>query len=281
MSNPPSGLNAKGAPQQTGDPPKPPHLESYANYKEPYSKRLKRYCNRNLGRVLIGVELSFAFALVIITGWYTHYAAGQLAEMRKSTKAAQDAANAARQGALEAKNANDFARDALVKVQRAFVVINKVPDMQLVEANGDLGILFNFYLENSGTTPTRKFTAHINWYYGSDPMPDNFAFPDRWKPDAPHRDPLDLIGPKGKSPLNAGPISRAIIERVLHQQLHLYFYGWARYNDIFSNTPRYVTKFCYEMVPGVGVPVQNGLLREGYQLMPCRNNNCYDEECKE
>lgn len=92
MSDLPTGANAQHASQQTSNSPVPRHLESYANYKEPYSKRFKRYRNRNLSRVLIGVELVFSLALVGITGTYTYYAGkqkdamiDQLKEMKSSS----------------------------------------------------------------------------------------------------------------------------------------------------------------------------------------------------
>ncbi len=112
MSNLPPNANAKRATQKTGDPPEPPHFESYANYKEPYSKRLKRYCNRNLGRVLIGIELLFSLILVAITGTYTYFAGGQLDEMRSSTVAAGKAANAAESAAKATLQQLDLQREA-------------------------------------------------------------------------------------------------------------------------------------------------------------------------
>jgi hypothetical protein len=115
MSNSPTDADEKGTSQQAGDPPKPPHLESYAHYKEPYSKRFKRYRNRNLGRVLIGIELSCALALVAITGMYTYYAGGQLREMRKATKATQIAADAA-------KSAAETADATLKSTKKSFVI---------------------------------------------------------------------------------------------------------------------------------------------------------------
>jgi hypothetical protein len=77
MGNLPANINAKHAPQQTGNPPVPLHLENGANYKEPTSKRIKRYCSRNLRRVPVGIELLCAILLVGITGTYTHYAKKQ------------------------------------------------------------------------------------------------------------------------------------------------------------------------------------------------------------
>jgi hypothetical protein len=122
MSNPPSSLDAKGASQQADGPPKPPHFESYT--KEPYSKRLKRYCNRNLGRVLIGIELFCALALVVITGKYTYYAGGQLREMRKATKASQKSAEAAKSAADTASTQTQFMLQQL-NLQREIARLEK------------------------------------------------------------------------------------------------------------------------------------------------------------
>jgi hypothetical protein len=221
-------------------------------------------------------------ALVIVGYWQWQAISGQLEEMKKGGADTHELAIQAKNQAIESGKANDLAKDALIKVQRAFVIFNDVPDMQLIGANRNQAILFNFWLENSGTTPTRRFEAHINWAYGPNALPNNFTFPDKWPPGEPHVNKFAILGPRAKTPLNAGPISTAIIEKVFLHQMHLYFYGWARYNDVFDKTPRYVTKFCYEMIPAEGkLHLQGGDMRAGFQLVIYGRFNCYDEECKE
>lgn len=88
------------------------------------------------------IEAGCAILLVLITGTYTYYAAGQLHKMKRSTDATEKAANAAAKAAgiadvtlkeiqkggmdthelaVQAKNQADVARDSLQSVQRAFV----------------------------------------------------------------------------------------------------------------------------------------------------------------
>jgi hypothetical protein len=102
MSDLPADSNAERTTQPTSNPPAPP-ISDLTPYKEPKSKRFKRYCNRNLPKAPIWIEAACALALVGITFAYTHYAAGQLREMRKATKATEKAANAAMDAAQSAE----------------------------------------------------------------------------------------------------------------------------------------------------------------------------------
>jgi len=247
---------------------------------QPKKSWLRRALSEPTGADWIIAAFTVVIAVVGIFQWIV--IRGQLREMEKGGKDTHELAVQAKNQAIESGKANDLAKDALIKVQRAFVIIDTVPDMQPIEANGNQSILFNFYMENFGITPTRKTTAHINWATDQNALPDNFAFPDAWKAGVPHNNTQTVIGPKTKAPLNAGPIPKATIAKVFNHQMHLYFYGWVRYSDVFDNTPRHVTKFCYEMIPVEGkVHLQTGEVRASYQLATCGRFNCNDEECRE
>jgi hypothetical protein len=154
MNNPPSSPDAKGTSQQTANAPKPPHLESAANYKEPYSKRIKRYSNRNLGRIVIGIELFCAIALVVITGYYTHYAGGQLVEMRNATQATKNAADAAKTSADIARSSYEMERRRAEDMEEAVCRLS----------GGGMAAFDNFfpiYISNTGKVTARGIRAHI------------------------------------------------------------------------------------------------------------------------
>lgn len=205
---------------------------------------------------------------------------GQLRVMEEGGADTHELAVQAKNQAIESGKANDFARDALVRVQRAFITIDTVPEMQTSLNNGVQSMWFAFYIENSGTTPTRRLEAHINWLEAPGTMPSNFAFPDAG---AAERNKLvPVIGPKAKFPLIAGPISREFIEKLYRNEVHLYIYGWAAYNDIFDKTPRHITRFCYEVVYGGITRLPNGQEGPGIRIAITGTRfNCYDEECKQ
>jgi hypothetical protein len=67
------------------------------------------------------VEAVCAVLLVIITGFYTYYAAGQLHKMRRATKAAEDSANAAKSAANIAESALQFQQQEFRTQQRPYI----------------------------------------------------------------------------------------------------------------------------------------------------------------
>jgi hypothetical protein len=208
-----------------------------------------------------------------------HTAATVLEEAQKPTSDVHISAIAAQNAAIEAQRANDFARDALIRVQRAFVIVN--PNKILMQASRDIGkeeMHFFLPMENSGTTPTRNLTGHINRAFGAE-MPKNFTYPDASEPGS--RDDLTpVIGPRDSYPLEA-IVSRQQYEMWQRHEAHLYIYGWVEYNDIFDKTPRHITRFCYEAIPVERIRLAGGQEAGGLQLMTRGTFfNCYDEECK-
>lgn len=204
----------------------------------------------------------------------------QAGQMTTLANQAIDQANAARQSAQEAKDSNDFARDSLIRVQRALVVVDPVPSIQVnMDNTGTKGMWFNFFMENTGTTPTRRLEAHINVWKGPTTLPNDFGFPD--VNSGPNDRVTPIIGPKSRAPLIAGPISEDSIEKLDRKEVHLYAYGWVRYNDIFDKTPRHITKFCFEIISAGLIKDQSGQVTPGIRVITTGTHfNCYDEECQ-
>jgi hypothetical protein len=178
---------------------------------------------------------------------------------------------------------NKINRESLESVQRAFIFVNPVPEIQTANTGSSQLTLFNFWMENAGVTPTKKLSAHISWVrsYNGTPLPRDFAFPDAGTDSQDSS--VSVIGPKNKFPLSVGPIPRDFMERLYKHEVRLFTYGWVKYNDVFENTPRHVIRFSYELVAVQGVVhLQNG--QEGQGLQTVVNGprfNCYDEECDE
>ena len=51
--------------------------------------------------------------------------------------------------------------------------------------------------------------------------------------------------------INAGPIDipTSVFNDALMGNIHLYFYGWCEYDDIFDGAPRHRSEFCLKVVP--------------------------------
>jgi hypothetical protein len=185
----------------------------------------------------------------------------------------------AEQAVIQAKAVQSSAktsRDALVSVQRAFLVFNQAifaeaivnqTDPQHVEA-----WQFHITLENSGTTPTRHARHRVNWQVLLERMPDNFQFADLGVTQvAPF-----VLAPKDRMfggvleiPLATFTAMNAI------PNSHLYLWGWALYQDIFSPV-QHVSMFCSEMTPIRGDPTRPGTT---FSFQQCAHHNCTDEEC--
>jgi hypothetical protein len=230
-----------------------------------------------LQTILEIIGVCAAVALVIITGFYTHYAQQQRDAIIKSNGISQHGVCAATKAAKAAEEANRVTKIALIDVQRAFVFLGDVTATVI----GNNTVDFYFPMENSGTTPTKDMRLHISYQWGPKPLPDNFDFPDLWSPGSPHVNRHTLLSPKGKIGQHVGPISLPIVQAAIHRQTHLYFWGWAKYHDVFQDTPLHVTKFCSEFVPlGQGEESAPAVTMLRFTLEMCERHNCYDEECR-
>lgn len=110
-------------------PPTKPHYEITCKQEKHWWDKVKPFVEM-LGIALLAIYTGFTIKM-----YYAN---------RDAAEAAKSAAGAAGRSADEAKNANDFARDALVRVQRALIVVNHVPDMQTTNDRGQQSMWFNF-----------------------------------------------------------------------------------------------------------------------------------------
>jgi hypothetical protein len=150
MSDLPADNYANGTAQPTTNAPAPP-IADPAECKERKSQRLKRYCIRKLHKAPVWIEAACAVALVAITGTYTHYASGQLQEMRKATEATKVSAEAAKESARVAK-------DTLIAGNRPWVASEFVATYLLFKEDGGfLGL--NMTVSNVGHSVAQSISA--------------------------------------------------------------------------------------------------------------------------
>lgn len=168
MSDLPADSNANGTAQPANDPPAPP-ISDPTPYKESKSKRLKRYCNRNLPKTPIWIEAACALALVVITGMYTHYAGGQLRAMRgqlgeiiKQYPELQKSAEAAKSAASTADATLKSSQKSFEIDQRPYLIIAEGPQFNEPILVANEPITANVTFKNVGRTPAVKEVGNVS-----------------------------------------------------------------------------------------------------------------------
>jgi hypothetical protein len=182
-----------------------------------------------------------------------------------------------RRAAAAAEKANETTTKALTSVQRAFVFERSEQEVTVFGPPGNQLFQITFRFENAGTTPTRNLKSHLNWRFQHEPMDQNFPFADLGGRETPA-----VLGPKGYFGLSTDSLPTKILDEIVASRIHFYVWGWAKYNDVFENTPQHVTRFCSEMFPiAASMDKRTTLVDLKYRFNNCPYFNCADEDCKE
>jgi hypothetical protein len=137
-----------------------------------------------------------------------------------------------------AERAADIARDAMIAGERAFVFATGILAYWEQEPSGEYCWRFRPNWENSGDTPTRNMTMHSECLLVPSPIAPGFNF-DYETTEIGNA----LIPPKTKSGGGLAPrapapaIAPRDIVDVQNGRKILYFWGWARYYDVFPGPP--------------------------------------------
>ena len=127
--------------------------------------------------------------------------------------------------------------------------------------------------ENGGGTRTKNMFSHASSEFFDEEMPDNFPFPDL----GDQTRIRTMIGPRAFI-FSGGFEFRVADPHVLdvHKGAkHLYIWGWAEYDDIFDNTPRHRTEFCYELFfTGAAFPTKIQVSFRMHRLHNAADNDC-------
>lgn len=144
--------------------------------------------------------------------------------------------------------------EAFVSAQRAYVFMRELR-VNLVKnpLNEEIQVCtIQPIWENTGTTPTRNGRMHVNWKFFERAVPADFDFPD-----------FDEVGNRVLSydaykPMICGPrsivlaplidIEPAMLRQVRDLQGKILIWGWAEYDEVFSDARRHRTEFCYQLV---------------------------------
>ena len=198
-----------------------------------------------------------------------------LTQTLAQSKQAMDASNAQSKIVLDAT----IAQSRLD--QRAFAYFGKTMKDTPVSIPGHpeiQGWEFLPRVSNSGDTPTRSARHHASFLYLPTPVPNNFSFSDYVQQGPQVPDSPFMLGPKEEITGTLLTIPFTVMEGVRDKTLHLYFYGWLTYHDIFPKTPLHISMFCMELadIRGQLVPGTNYL----FTWTLCPRHNCADDECR-
>ena len=169
---------------------------------------------------------------------------------------------------------------ALVAAQRAYVVFKefnvnatRVPPLDEISH-----CTIQPVWENSGTTPTRNGRTYVNWRYFQGSIPSDFDFADFDEMGnrilAYESYSALVMGPKSRSFSPAIAIDASTVRMVRELEGRVLIWGWAEYDDIFEDSARHRTEFCYQMTV-TGDPPNSHIGFSQY-----RRFNGADEDCE-
>lgn len=208
---------------------------------------------------------------------------------RKLGKMAVEQDERMHESILVSKNAMKLSEAALIASERAFVF----PTGSLqgfwernVETN-TYNWRFRIEWRNSGDTPTKNMTMHIESSLKDNVLPNGFDFKYPTTKIGKGLIPPNTTGLSGITPQPPEPaITPEDILEVQAGRKWLYIYGWAKYFDVFPGTPERITRFCWFITP-IGNPLTykpDSQIKEeqlGFPSIHHSEGNCADNECNQ
>jgi hypothetical protein len=177
--------------------------------------------------------------IAIATTVYAAYAAKQWRAIRDQSKIAQDALIADKRAIIFAPGFNQFWEHD--------------PTTNLFHWR------FRPILRNGGDTPTRKMRMYVNCEIRNTALPAGYSF-------SPHDSTAvdiniveGMIPPKidlqgGVVPRGAAVTPQDILDAQQGKKF-IYVWGWVEYFDVFPNTPKHITRYCWIII-AVGDPMK-------------------------
>jgi hypothetical protein len=142
------------------------------------------------------------------------------------------------------RKAGDMAQQTSIAGQRAYISL-LAPHADFVRDNS--GHIFGLRVwctwKNSGTTPATDVLTIIGATFA--PNPDDFVF--GYSENTPLETPL-AIGPGVEIQSGEIVISPQHFLAALNRSGAQFFWGRARYRDIFPNSPEHIVEFCYRVL---------------------------------
>jgi hypothetical protein len=192
----------------------------------------------------------YTLGLTIFTAVLAIVSCVQIWFLIRSDKTARVVAEAAKKSA-------EMAEASVVAGSRAVVsALDIVSFWERDTTNNHYNWRFCPQWVNSGKTPTKNMRLYTACELRNTPLPPGFDFNQIVEP--PGR---GLLAPSAQRLGGRAPFGAAItpqdIADVQESRKFLYVWGWARYFDIFPDTPEHTTMFCWRIHP-IGDPFASG-----------------------
>lgn len=193
---------------------------------------------------------------------------------------------AAKEQGQDTKRSIEIAERALVAGERAFIFAQGIFGQYEDHGGGMYHWRFRPTWENSGDTPTRGLRIYVTSALFDAPPAPGFLI-ER----ATDAAGTGLLPPKsrtlgGVTPTPPMPAyTPQDLVDVQEGRKFLLMWGWARYFDVFPNTPERVTRFCWAVIPA-GNPFNPGPIEKGaliglkFDNLHHHEGNCSDDECR-
>jgi hypothetical protein len=135
------------------------------------------------------------------------------------------------------------AADARI-VQQAYVFpIRPISELLVREDQTIYGLRLRIPWKNSGSTPAVPVNSLIGATWVKDPTEFKFGAITQEGINQPF-----VLGPSAE--IESGSIDITpphLNDLLIHHQGHQFFWGWARYRDVFPNSPWHVVEFCFRV----------------------------------
>lgn len=174
---------------------------------------------------------------------------------------------------------SDKANETSVATQRAFVSFLGPVFVKDVQGKKLMGINVYYAWSNSGTTPAKDEVSEWNMSLGETQPEKGLNFDN-----LPQNQRLQLVlGPKATFQLNPVYLTVRDLEMISEGKLHLFFWGWTTYRDIFGGTPVRLSEFCTDITSASWtMPDHTNPLVDFKTISPpCPVHNCYDQDCED
>jgi hypothetical protein len=182
--------------------------------------------------------------------------------------------------ATAAKDAAEVSQNALVNVQRAFILAE---DAKLIKAAIDAGEVPQAYFVsvmwiNKGTTWAKHCSQWTGITITPDDLPNTHDFFTASGENALAIPRAAVIGPGGNLRSSPIKIDAHLISILMSTNTKLYFYGWFEYDDVFDGTERHRTEFCFKFAPMHSIEADGRGTVEGHFQYHTGHNGA-DDDC--
>ena len=148
---------------------------------------------------------------------------------------------------------------AMISSQRAYLFAEGYQALyETVKGHSGHHWRFRPTWRNSGDTPPKDTVIYTECLVTDTPLPNDykFTFDEKDVGTGVISAKGSTLGGQAPRQINGGPntaISPSTMRLVQKGTKFIYLWGWASYNDVFPNTPRHLTHFCWAIIP-VGDP---------------------------